>query len=226
VIGKAFVPEGLVKIARQFTAWDAKKRGQSQPDGLIWSVQSSIPRTSRSSFLPASYFESPSTEWTGEAAALGALSHGRVRADHAASLATTAKFAGFTAEDRETLALIETCFVANDAFAFFAIVSAAERGGNRPGVFVYIVHYIEPSGRQPFGVHKGNCRNSNPRAAPDQPNILGSTETLATIGRAVGEGWAWLQNRTYGTNRTYTKPAGRPIGARPATRSCILAPGS
>ena len=86
---------------------------------------------------------------------MGALSNGSVRADQATSLATTAKFAGFTAEDRETLALIETCFVTNDAFAFLAIVSAAKRGGNRPAVFVYIVHYIEPSGREPFGVHKG-----------------------------------------------------------------------
>ena len=99
-------------------------------------------RTSRSSPLPASYFKSPSTERTGEAAALGALSHSGVRADQTVSLATAAKFAGFTAEDRETLSLIETCFVTNDPFAFLAIVSAADSGGNRPGVFVYIVHYI------------------------------------------------------------------------------------
>ena len=112
-------------------------------------------RTSRSSPLPASYFKSPSTERTGEAAALGALSHSGVRADQTVSLATAAKFAGFTAEDRETLSLIETCFVTDDPFAFLAIVSAADRGRNRSGVFVYIIHYIEPSGRQPFGVHRG-----------------------------------------------------------------------
>jgi len=56
--------------------------------------------------------------------------------------------------NRESLALIKACFVTNDTLAFIAIVSAADRGRNRPGVFVYIIHYIEPSGRQPFGVHK------------------------------------------------------------------------
>ena len=95
----------------------------------------------------ALYLESQSAERAGKAAALGALSYSIVRTDQAIPFAATAKFAGFTAEDGETQALIETCFVTDDAFAFLAIVSAADRGGNGPGVFVYIVHYIEPSGR-------------------------------------------------------------------------------
>ncbi|HEX6562866.1 MAG TPA: hypothetical protein VF020_01215 [Chthoniobacterales bacterium] len=159
-----------MKVARQFTAWDAKKRrmlvllGCGSIAGLLLGVAASqilsaivYQASAQDPFVlgAASYFKSPSTERTGEAAALGALSHGSIRPDHTTSLATTAKFAGFSAEDHETLALIETCFVTNDAFAFLAIVSAADRGGNRPGVFVHIVHYIEPSGRQPLGVHKG-----------------------------------------------------------------------
>src|ERR1700747_422607 len=64
----------------------------------------------------------------------------------------------FPRMNRESLALIKACFVTNDTLAFIAIVSAADRGRNRPGVFVYIIHYIEPSGRQPFGVHKGTTR--------------------------------------------------------------------
>jgi hypothetical protein len=101
------------------------------------------------------YFKSPSTERAGEAAALGTLSGATVGSDQAVSLATAAKFAGFAAENRESLALIKACFVTNDTLAFLAIVGTADRGGNRPRVFVYIVQYIEPSGREPFGVHKG-----------------------------------------------------------------------
>ena len=78
----------------------------------------------------------------------------------------------FPRMNRESLALIKACFVTNDTLAFIAIVSAADRGRNRPGVFVYIIHYIEPSGRQPFGVHKGTWEHTR-RAARDQHNILG-----------------------------------------------------
>ena len=96
---------------------------------------------------PALYLKSQSAERAGKAAALRALSHSGARTDQAVSLATAAKFAGFTAENRKSLAFIKACFVTKDALAFLSIVSAADRGGNRPGVLVYIVHYIEPSGR-------------------------------------------------------------------------------
>jgi hypothetical protein len=75
------------------------------------------------------------------------LSYSSARTDQAVSLATAAKFAGFTAENRKSLALIKARFVTNDALAFLSVVGAADRGGNHPGVLVYIVHYIEPSGR-------------------------------------------------------------------------------
>ena len=96
---------------------------------------------------PALYLKSQSAERAGKAAALGALSYSGVRTDKAVSFAAATKFAGFTAENRKSLALIKACFVTNDALALLAVVSAADRGGNRPGVLVYIVHYIEPSRR-------------------------------------------------------------------------------
>jgi hypothetical protein len=105
--------------------------------------------------LPELRLKSKPSERTGEAAALRALSWGAARVDQAVSLATTAKLAGFTAENRESLAFIKESFVTNNSLAFVAVVGTADHGCNRPTVFVYIVHYIEPSGRQPFCIHKG-----------------------------------------------------------------------
>jgi len=75
------------------------------------------------------------------------LSYSSARTNQAVSLATAAKFASFTAENRKSLALIKARFVTDDALAFLSVVGAADRGGNHPGVLVYIIHYIEPSGR-------------------------------------------------------------------------------
>jgi hypothetical protein len=115
------------------------------------------------------------------------LSYSSVRTDQAVSLATAAKFAGFAAENRETLALIKAGFVTNDAFAFLAIVSAADVRGNRPGVFVYIIHYIEPSGREPFGVHKGTSTIVLPRQHGINPIYWGARICRAQQGVGSGQ---------------------------------------
>jgi hypothetical protein len=42
---------------------------------------------------------------------------------------------------------MEDGFMTNDSFALVPIVGAADGAGNRSGIFVQIVHDIEPSGR-------------------------------------------------------------------------------
>ena len=128
---------------------------------------------------PALYHKSQSAERAGKAAALGALSYRSIRTDQAVSLATAAKFAGFAAENRVSLTLIKTCFVTNNALAFFAIVSAADSGGNHPSIFVYIVHYIEPSGREALCVHKRTRKTILPGRPEINPIYWGGWKPVA-----------------------------------------------
>lgn len=92
-------------------------------------------------------FKPQPAEGAGKAAALRALPFRALNPNKAVPLTTTAEFTGFTSDYGKALALIENGFMTDDTFAFVSIIGAAKSAGNRSGVFVQIVHDIEPSGR-------------------------------------------------------------------------------
>jgi hypothetical protein len=131
------------------------------------------------SFSPFLHLKPQPSQWTGKATALGAFSLGAFPADDAVAITPTTKFAGFPSKNGEPVTLIEHRFVSNDTFAFVSVVRSADGCGKRPGVFIQIVHDIEPSGREPLGVHI-NQPNNTWEAVGDQLNILWTPRMMGT----------------------------------------------